>query len=901
MAIILPILSTFNAAGIKAAQGQLATLGGSLKTLGKQALGASVGFQALQAAVRFAGDSITQARDLERNMSALGTVFGNLTPRMEAFAKSASAMGISQSDAAKTATFLGSVLKQAGLPMDQVAQKTEELTTLAQDLATTYGYDTSEALTAMTALFRGEYDPIEKFGVALKQNEVNALVAAKGLSHLTGQELLNAQQTVRMEQLFLRSADAAGAFARQSGTLFVEQKKLTAVFDNMQAIVGAELTPAIADLMQAMVPIVNEQSPKMVATFAEVSKVIEDLTPIVKPLGDIFGNLIGAFGSLIGAMEPFIKLAASTLAVALELLADLLNDLGAGIAEISEWFGTLFSEADKDWGDTNILTWIKDFLDQGTMLKAVFGPIIAILERIWELSQFGAKGNATDETSRLIRQRLERLGAVPGPTTTGTTPTTGSTQATKDSVKEFYADLKDELEKQSARLRLTNLGLSKDFIESIVGSGADWKKVFDSITGKSKAGIAELQKQFNQTPAGVKELKAAFDDLTKAEQDRYDAAKEQYDKLKDIYDEQVLAINDLKKALNEAAASVAPLAVASREIGQFEQAVIDSFDNIAETISKGLADGTLLKDAAARLTAYAKSEQETIQKLMRQRDELVNTRSLAKTLIDDVKTTILGLGNITEILGKNATDVTESITKMVGNVQVTTTKIIKGATGGASELVKSFTETLNRTKEFAKQLKDLRALGLDKNLYQQIVNAGIDAGGATAKAILDGGTGTVSELNSLFSELGDVGAVIAEETAQVMYGAGIDVSNGLINGLLSKEQELVDAATQLANAFTTAFNSQMNMALPMPSAPVAPVLNLPKMPETTTLRLGDIKLGAYSDANQALAAKLIASPKATAWNTAITINAGAGTDGKELGKLITIELNKFAKANGIKV
>jgi hypothetical protein len=33
----------------------------------------------------------------------------------------------------------------------------------------TFGYDVQEALLAITALFRGEYDPIEKFGVAMKQ------------------------------------------------------------------------------------------------------------------------------------------------------------------------------------------------------------------------------------------------------------------------------------------------------------------------------------------------------------------------------------------------------------------------------------------------------------------------------------------------------------------------------------------------------------------------------------------------------------------------------------------------------------------------------------------------------------------------------------------------------------
>lgn len=902
MAIVLPILSTFNAAGIKAAQGQLAGLGASLKGLVGPAALATIGMQAVQGAVKFAGDAISEARDLERNMAALGTVFGNITPRMAEFSKNAYTMGLSQVEAARTSTFLGSVLKQAGLPMDQVADNTERLTILAQDLATTFGYDTSEALTAMTALFRGEYDPIEKFGVALKQQEVNALVAAKGLGKLTGQAMLNAQQQVRMEELYRRSADAQGAFARQSGTLFVEQKKLTAVFSNMQATVGTELTPAITSLMQALTPLIEENGPKLQEAFRGIGLVIDALIPIISPIIDFFGALFETAGKLIKALDPLTKLLGAGFAVALELIVDLLSHILTPFNALLDSINQLFEAGNKDFGNLGITEWLRTVVDQGGIIATILSPVVKILERIGEITKAqdinkGIRGEAARYAAMAKfydgKAAFEKAAAAAKTTGTGTT--------TKDAVKEFYDNLKDELDKQSARLKLEKLGLSKDFIETVVGSGSDWKKVFTNITGKSKAGIAELQKQFNQTPAGVKELKEAFDDLVKAEQDRYDAAKDQYDKLKDIYDEQVQAINDLKKSLNEAASAVAPLAIVTREIGQFEQAVIDSFNNIAETITKGIADGTLLKNAADALTTYARSEQTTIQEIMRQRDVLVTRRSDAKALIDDVKSTILGLGNITEILGKNAADVTESITKMVGNVQVTTSRVIKGATGGASELVKSFTDTLNKTKEFAKQLKDLRALGLDKNLYQQIVNAGIDAGGATAKAILEGGTGTVSELNSLFSELGDVGAVIAEETAQVMYGAGIDVSNGLINGLLSKEQELVNAATQLANAFTTEFNTRMGLALPMPSAPVAPVLNLPQMPTSQTLRLGDIKLGDFGDENKALASRLIASPKATAWNTAITINAGAGTNGKELGKLITVELNKFAKANGIKV
>jgi hypothetical protein len=69
------------------------------------------------------------------------------------------------------------------------------------------------------------------------------------------------------------------------------------------------------------------------------------------------------------------------------------------------------------------------------------------------------------------------------------------------------------------------------------------------------------------------------------------------------------------------------------------------------------------------------------------------------------------------------------------------------------------------------------------------------------------------------------------------------------------------------------------------------------------LRLGDIKLGKFgaTAAESALATKLIASPKATAFTSYVTVNAGVGTDGKQVGQAIYSELLKFAKSNGIKI
>lgn len=327
------------------------------------------------------------------------------------------------------------------------------------------------------------------------------------------------------------------------------------------------------------------------------------------------------------------------------------------------------------------------------------------------------------------------------------------------------------------------------------------------------AGGAGASKLAAQNKARADAAKKAADAQKKAIANAVEELNKQRDaiievnaELQKVYDNSVESLNNFKLALSDASAGVKPLVLAGRDIGQFEQAVISSFENMTETIKSGLADKTLTTDAAKNLSDYASKEKSVLIAMGKQRDDLFKKRSLAEGLIADVKASIAGLGNITSMVKTEAKMVTQTVTQIINGLSVATTRTVEDV-AGTSGLVANFQSVLAKTKAFAVQLKELRRLGLDKNLYQQIVDAGVDAGSVTAQEIIAGGAGTITELNTLFDDLNTVGAQIAEETAQVMYGAGVDVSNGLIAGLLSEEAALVTAAETLANSFLTAFNA----------------------------------------------------------------------------------------------
>jgi hypothetical protein len=379
------------------------------------------------------------------------------------------------------------------------------------------------------------------------------------------------------------------------------------------------------------------------------------------------------------------------------------------------------------------------------------------------------------------------------------------------------------------------------------------KDPYGTETEKVK-GLSDAQKK------AAAATKAAADARKKAAE----AAKKAAADLAEALAKETEALAEFSKELMTLGEGVKPLIALGREIGQFEQSTVDSFDAIAKSIQEGIGNGTIIARAGKNLLDYVATERKALTAISKQRDELASKRGLAEALIGDVKAAVVGFASITDLVNKET-----------GN------------------LTSNFADVVSKTKAFASQLKQLRELGLDKNLYKQIVDAGIDAGGATAAEIIAGGAGTVSELNNLFSELEKAGAAIAEDTALVMFNNGAEVAGGLVAGLMSQEQALVNAATALADAFTSTFNSMITN-LKVPSQEV----------EQITLSIADIArgntgiAGANSAVSRGLANRYLnATAGQGAQTITVTVNAGLGTNGKAVGQAIQAELNKYNRSN----
>ena len=151
------------------------------------------------------------ASDAQQAAGAVETVFGTYADQAKNNAASAAQnVGLASTKYNELAATVGSQLKTMGQPMEGLAGQTDELVTLGADLAATYGGTTADAVAAVSSLLRGERDPIERYGVAIKEADVQAQKAAMGLSGLTGEADKQATAQATLALLSKQTSAAQG-------------------------------------------------------------------------------------------------------------------------------------------------------------------------------------------------------------------------------------------------------------------------------------------------------------------------------------------------------------------------------------------------------------------------------------------------------------------------------------------------------------------------------------------------------------------------------------------------------------------------------------------------------------------------------------------------------------------
>lgn len=237
-----------------------------------------------------------------------------------------------------------------------------------------------------------------------------------------------------------------------------------------------------------------------------------------------------------------------------------------------------------------------------------------------------------------------------------------------------------------------------------------------------------------------------------------------------------------------------------------------------DPFEKSLAGAGSLGDLVSNLNKTrgqikAASHGKTESSLLKRLDSSGNALIANQRKLDGVNKALDGAkSKLDDLKGKFDSLKTSVSSSLVGFASIT--KIGKYGTS-ANTLINQLKSDTTRTTEFAKQLEQLKAKGLNSQSISEIAQAGVTGGGmSTAQSLLNATPQQIAEINALEKQLKLSADKAGTVTADAMYGAGIRSAEGLVKGLTSQQDKIEAAMMKIATSMEAAIKKALGIKSP---------------------------------------------------------------------------------------
>jgi len=823
------------------AQGMSARVGKAGKALGVAVFAGTA--LAAAGAAKLGAASVSSASDAQQSLGATETVFGKYADTViKRSNEAAQAIGLSANEYRELSNVVGASLAGAGVPIAKTAKLTDQLNKRAADMAATFGGTTREAVESISSLMRGEADPIERYGVSIKQSDVSARLAAKGLSGLTGEALKQAEMQARLDLLFKKTKSSQGAFAKESGTLAGQQQRLGAQVENLKARIGAVLLPILTKAAAFL-------NANLTPAFETVAAAASGLAPYVEIVGNTLEaalsrirDMSGGASALTPVVEAFKTYATTAQTVVLPAVVAVASYLAARLVPVFTQVAQIITGR-----VIPIVTGLAGFLygtlvpavvaiaaKVATNLRPVFEALVGTLQSriLPALSTLLAKFEAARPTiqrvivvvARVVGAVLTFAAAILGKVLpplirftgflTGTVVSVlvrvvGAVARVVGAVISFGGAVVDAVRKVGEFQR----GVSER-VAKVVG-------YFINLPGRITGAFAGAASMLLQT--GVDIIAGLLQGIReKAGELASTIQSYVIDKIpgpvkkalgikspsrvmaligKQIVDGLIVGVSGASDRLSNALGKVATLvdrtfddrltAVEKRLRKRLKGAQLDKALRAAERANNAARRAAVkgLADEEKALRANAVAQDRLAAKLETARNNLAAAKQAMRDYATSVRDSFISFGSITS-LGQG--------------------------TGFADPngLVANLRAKVEQAKQYAAMIQQLIKAKLNPTTLQQLIEAGVEGGFGTAQTLLAGGGQVIQEVNVLQGQLATAGQTLGNVTAQHFHGAGVQAAQGIVAGLEAQAKNLDKAAIRLANKLVKAVKKALGIKSP---------------------------------------------------------------------------------------
>jgi hypothetical protein len=585
-----------------------------------------------QEIISFTRASIDAAADMGETISKVGVIFAENAADIEAWAGTAAErLGQSKQQALDAASTFAIFGKSAGKTGTDLSGFAMEMTELATDLASFHNTSPQEAIEALGATFRGEMEPIRKYGIVLDDMSLRQIAVSENITSNIKEALTPQQKILAAHAAIMRKTNLEqGDFAKTSESLSNKQKILSAEFANFQVELGQKLAPAFEKIVDLAGDMLEGLDPDTVLSFAKAIGVAGLAFGAFK-FGAFIQGIGGATGAIKGMRGAVVGLGRAVMANPLGLLLSAMTALAVyATPVVKSMLG--MSEALDDIEDSaqnatqglrkeqiemnNLFEALKKTNPESEErnklvdeINATYGTTLS--NQGSEIANLGmlesAQRKLNDEYKRKIEIRLQ--------------------EARLEAAIQKQVELEQQLKEQSE----DRLGvLTSIFLLTNAGTrGADTglfetRKELERV----KALIDELGQQGVQAPAGATAPAVPVPDTTEADK----KAEERKKAAQKAYEDRMKQLEDLEKAVQDANYEIleASLSAQDQELLAVEKKYKAQIDLAKQYANDSTAEGRRYATVLAALQKASETEALEIQKKYAGLRELARIEELNK-------------------------------------------------------------------------------------------------------------------------------------------------------------------------------------------------------------------------------------------------------------------------------
>lgn len=284
------------------------------------------------------------ASDLNEAMNVIDVTFGDNADSVKAWSEtSIEAMGISQTQALKTAGVYGAMGKSLGLTDTQVLKLATSLTQTSADLASFYNIRQDVAATALKGVFTGETESLKQLGIMIDENTLKQYGYNSNMSQ--AEKIM-----IRYKAVMDQTKDAQGDFERTSDSLANQTRILKEQIKQLGTEIGQKLIPVVNNIVHALneglaiaIALVSgELSGEMQTALTMFTTALTNAIPYLALIAGIFVAMVGPMeiiGIIWAALAPILTAVSGAFVAIGEAIALLLSPMGLLIIGIALLIG----------------------------------------------------------------------------------------------------------------------------------------------------------------------------------------------------------------------------------------------------------------------------------------------------------------------------------------------------------------------------------------------------------------------------------------------------------------------------------------------------------------------------------------------------------------------------------